>query len=87
MLSGRDRHVEAPAKLKAFCPKLERVIGRLSCFVEDASVVWWVDGVWRRRDRYGGDKEFKHLYIVHMWSFLLSFKEVKPSSCLAEEAE
>ena len=35
---GRDRHAKAPAKLKAFCPKEERVTGRLSCFVVDARV-------------------------------------------------
>ena len=60
---GRDRHAKAPAKLKAFCSKEERVTGRLSCFVVDGRVQW-VDGVSRRHVRYGGDREFKHLYIV-----------------------
>ena len=63
-LLGKDCHAKAPAELKAFWPKEEQVTGRLSCFVVGASVLWWVDGGSKRRVRYSGDREFKHLYIV-----------------------
>ena len=39
MFFGRDRHKEAPAKLKAFCPKQVLEEGRLSWQVEEERVL------------------------------------------------
>ena len=37
-------------------------------------MLWWVNGVSKRRVRYGGDREFNTCTLSDMWNFLLSLK-------------
>ena len=38
MSLGSDLHEDAPAKLNAFCPKEDLVVGRFSCLEEEDRV-------------------------------------------------